>query len=139
MISKRLMPRVCVIGACCMTGLGLRAATPFVCDKDNAGLTLPEGFCALVAADDLGTARHAVVAPNGDLYVALQSGRGKTGGVVALRDENGDGRFEIKEHFGDGSSTGIALRNGYLYVAKVESVERWKITPGQPKPAGPPM
>ena len=101
-------------------------------------MTLPEGFCALVAADGLGTARHAVVAPNGDLYVALQSGKGKTGGVVALRDENGDGRFETKEYFGDGSSTGIALRNGYLYVAKVESVERWKMTPGQLKPAGPP-
>ena len=79
-----------------------------------------------------------MVAPNGDLYVALQSGKGKTGGVVALRDENGDGRFETKEYFGDGSSTGIALRNGYLYVAKVESVERWKMTPGQLKPAGPP-
>ena len=62
-----------------------------------------------MAADGLGTARHAVVAPNGDLYVALQSGKGKTGGVVALRDENGDGRFETKEYFGDGSSTGIAL------------------------------
>ena len=116
--------------------LALHAATPLACDPDNAGLTLPEGFCALVAADGLGTARHAVVAPNGDLYVALQSGKGKTGGVVALRDENGDGRFETKEYFGDGSSTGIALRNGYLYVAKVESVERWKMTPGQLKPAG---
>ena len=67
-----------------------------------------------------------------------RAARSKTGGLVALRDENGDGRFETKENFGDGSSTGIALRNGYLYVAKVESVERWKMTPGQLKPAGPP-
>ena len=114
MISTRLMLRVFVVAACCMTSLGLRAATPFACDKDNAGLTLPDGFCALVAADGLGTARHAVVAPNGDLYIALQSGKGRTGGVVALRDENGDGRFETQENFGDGSSTGIALRSGYL-------------------------
>ena len=121
-----------------MTSLAAHAGTPLACDPNNAGLTLPEGFCALLAADGLGTARHAVVAPNGDLYVALQSGKGKTGGVVALRDENGDGRFETKEYFGDGSSTGIALRNGYLYVAKVESVERWKMTPGQLKPTGQP-
>ena len=138
MTSKRSFIGLLVAAACCMTSLALHAATPYACDPDNAGLTLPEGFCALVAADGLGTARHAVVAPNGDLYVALQSGKGKTGGVVALRDENGDGRFETKEYFGDGSSTGIALRNGYLYVAKVESVERWKMTPGQLKPAGPP-
>ena len=98
----------------CMTSLVSYAATQPACDKDNGGITLPSGFCALVAADNLGAARHAVVAPNGDLYIALQSGRGSTGGVVGLRDDNGDGRFETKVNFSEGSSTGIALRNGYL-------------------------
>jgi glucose/arabinose dehydrogenase len=105
------------------------------CDSDNGGITLPAGFCAVVAADNLGTARHLVIASNGDTYVALQA---KPGGVVALRDGNGDGKFETKESFGAGSITGIALRNGYLYVAKMNSVERFKMTPGQLKPAGPP-
>src|SRR5437879_6155011 len=63
----------------------LNAATP-ACDNGNGGLTLPAGFCALVVADGLGPARHAVVAPNGDLYVALQGGLLTPGGVVALRD-----------------------------------------------------
>ena len=40
------------------------------CDADNGGLKLPQGFCALVAADGLGAARHLAVAPNGDVYVA---------------------------------------------------------------------
>lgn len=109
------------------------AAAPIACDADNGGLTLPSGFCALLVADGLGPARHAVVSAEGNLYVALM---GRTGGVAALQDANGDGRFEIKEHFGEGSSTGIALRNGYLYVAKMNSVERYKMTPGQLKPAG---
>lgn len=122
----------------CMTSLVSHAATQPACDKDNGGITLPPGFCAIVAADAVGTARHAVVAANGDLYIALQSGNGKSGGVVALRDTDGDGRFETQVNFGDGSSTGIALRNGYLYVAKVDSVERYKMTPGQLKPSGPP-
>lgn len=113
------------------------AATP-ACDPDNGGITLPAGFCALVAADGLGPARHLVVAPNGDVYVALQTDRNGGGGVVALRDTKGDGHFDMKENFGEGSSTGIALRNGYLYVAKVQSVERHKMTPGQLKPSGPP-
>jgi glucose/arabinose dehydrogenase len=117
--------------------LPVAAAPPPACDPNNGGLTLPAGFCALVAANDLGTARHLVVAPNGDVYVALQSGRDSAGGVVALRDTKGDGRFDTKEPFGDGSTTGIALRNGYLYVTKLHSVERYKMTPGQLKPSGP--
>ena len=98
---------------------------------------MPAGFCALVAADNLGTARHAVVAPNGDVYVALQGRRENGGGVVALRSSKNDGRLDIKESFGDGSVTGIAFYHGYLYLAKVEEVDRYKMTPGQLKPTGP--
>src|SRR6202142_3019780 len=112
------------------------AATP-ACDPNNGGITLPARFCAGVAAAGLGTARHLVVAPNGDVYVALL-GDGDKGGVMALRDTNGDGRFEMKEHFGETSTTGIALRNGYLYVANPNTVVRYKMTPGQLKPAGAP-
>ena len=109
------------------------ASGAIACDPDNGGLTLPPGFCALVVANNLGEARHAAVAPNGDLYVALMNG-----GIVALHDADGDGRFEIDEKFGEGSATRIALRDGYLWVAKMNSVERYKMTPGQLKPAGEP-
>jgi len=116
-----------------LAGTALGAAH---CDSDNGGITLPAGFCAQVAADGIGEARHAVVAPNGDLYVALLSGRFQKGGVVALRDTHGDGKFDMKEQFGDLSSTGVALRNGYLYVSTVNAVIRYKMTPGQLKLAG---
>lgn len=46
------------------------------CDSGNGGITLPAGFCAIVAADSIGQARHLVIAPNGDVYVAI---RGRTG------------------------------------------------------------
>ncbi len=114
----------------------LLAAGPPACDPDNGGIKLPAGFCAFLAVDGLGTARHIAVASNGDVYVALMSDKPGQGGVVALRDADGDGRFEIKESICKGSSTGIALRNGYLYVAKMNSVERYKMTPGQLKPSG---
>jgi len=126
-------------------GAGLFTALAFascvsaapVCEPNNGGLTLPQGFCALVVADAVGTARHLAVAQSGDVYVALQDD-GEKGGVMALRDTNGDGKFDVKEHFGRGSLTGIALRNGYLYVAGFNTVQRYKMTPGQLKPAGQP-
>ncbi len=116
------------------------AQSPIKCDPDNGGLKLPQGFCAAVVAENNPTARHLEVAANGDVYVARQGGgqRGGTpvpGGVVAFRDKDGDGRLETREEFGSGSTTGIALRNGYLYIAHFNSVERFKMTPGQLKPA----
>ena len=127
-------------GAALMSTLPVNSQSLPNCDPDNGGLKLPAGFCALVAADNVGPARHLAVAANGDVYVSLQTtgGRGAPptgGGVVALRDADGDGRLDIKEPFGTGSMTGIALRNGYLYVAKFNSVERFKMVPGQLKPA----
>jgi glucose/arabinose dehydrogenase len=133
-----------IVGAVAALGFWVAASngqTRPMCDPDNGGITLPPGFCALVAADNLGPARHMAVAPNGDLYVALMTsgGRGQPqtgGGAVALRDANGDGRFEIKEPFGSGSTTGIALRNGYVYLAHPTTVDRVKLTAGQLKPTG---
>jgi len=108
------------------------------CDADNGGITLPTGFCAEVVADDLGTARHAAVAPNGDLYVALRAQGGSAGGVVALHDSKGDGHFDVKQNFGTGSSTGVGFYNGYLYVAQPTQVIRFKMTPGQLVPTSQP-
>ena len=139
-----------------MGTLGVAAATAMVasvmvytvsgqsrpaCDPDNGGIKLPAGFCALVVADNLGAARHMAVAANGDLYVALMTsgGRGQPetgGGAVALRDANGDGKFEVVERFGSGSTTGIAIRNGYVYLAHPLVIERLRLTAGQLKPSG---
>ena len=122
-----------LIALCCALTVPMLAADAPACDANNTGITLPAGFCAFVAADNLGTARHLAVAPNGDLYVALQ---GAEGGVAALRDTNGDGRFEMKEMLGGLNVTGIGLRNGYLYVATPNTVQRYKMTAGQLKPTG---
>src|SRR5215475_13398976 len=107
--------------------MSVRAAGLPACDPDNGGLKLPQGFCALVAADNLGPARHLTVASNGDVYVSLRTGRGGASPLVALRDADGDGRFEVKEGFGARGGTGIAIRNGYLYVASPTSVDRYKM------------
>jgi glucose/arabinose dehydrogenase len=70
-----------------------RAQGP-VCASDNAGITVPDGFCVVVVADGLGRARHLTVASNGDVLVAVP-GR-DSGGVVLLRDTDGDGKADVR-------------------------------------------
>src|SRR5687768_15484365 len=92
------------------------------CDADNGGITLPQGFCALVVADSLGPARHIAVAPNGDLFIAIRNVRDTKGGIVALRDTNGDGRMDVRERFGDNGGSGIAIRGADLLFSTDDAV-----------------
>ncbi len=98
----------------------LHGAVP-ACDPDNGGITLPAGFCAAVVTGvhPVPGARHILIAPNGDMIVSFNgTGRGETGGIVILRDTNGDGKADVAgQKFGTGNTTGIALRSGYLYYA----------------------
>ncbi len=99
-------------------------------DPDNGRIQLPEGFAALVVADDLGVARHLAVRDNGDVYVALnrlQDGHG----IVALRDTNEDGRADVIERFGEFPGTGLGIRNGYLYFASNQAVLRYRLREGE--------
>ena len=105
------------------------------CPADQAGLTLPPGFCAQVVADSVGAARHIAVAPNGDLLVAL---RDSNGGVVALRDADGDGVAEQREKFGASGGTGIAFFDNHVYFATDTSIVRWPWSEGSLAPGGSP-
>ena len=107
------------------------------CDPDNGGLVLPEGFCALVVADGLEGARHLDVTADGDIYVHLRGSRGggdpnpPGGGIVALRDADGDGRAEVVQRFSDHYGTGLQLRRDYLYLSTTTEVYRYQMTPGE--------
>jgi glucose/arabinose dehydrogenase len=108
-----------------------------VCAPDNAGLTLPSGFCALVVAESLGPSRHLVVLENGDILVAVSGGKG---GVRVLRDTTGDGKADVVNSFGGnvGGGNGIAYAGEYLYFATNDAVVRWHWTVGQVTPNGAP-
>lgn len=93
-------------------------------DDDNGGITLPDGFRAVVVADSLGPTRHLTVDSDGDIYAALND-KVNGSGVVALRDEDGDGVADRREYFGNVNGTGIQLHNGYLYFGTDTSVVRW--------------
>src|SRR5438309_273477 len=113
------------------------AAVPS-CDSDNGGITLPDGFCAVVVADQVGRARHLAVTPSGDIFVALDDGRGAKGGVLALRDTSGDGKADVRETAGTEGGTGIALSKGSLYFSTATTVYRFALAAGPLKPVGEP-
>lgn len=92
-------------------------------DIDNGGITLPEGFSALVVAEETGKGRHIDVNANGDIYVSLRQQK-ETKGIACLRDTTGDGRADIIEYAGEHFGTGIKLHNGYLYFGADTAVVR---------------
>lgn len=111
------------------------------CDGDNAGLTLPPGFCASVFADGLGGVRHMSVAPNGDVLVVRQNRAPQDslqGGVIVLADANKDGKAEVKGNFGPVGGTGIALTGTQLYVDARTAIIRYPFPIGASAPAGEP-
>ena len=100
----------------------------FQCDRDNGGLTLPPGFCAVVVAKNVGLARHMAVRPNGDLYVALNNSRSGDviGAVLALRDTDGDARADVQLRFGPTGGNGVFWHNDRLYFAPNDRVLRYE-------------
>jgi glucose/arabinose dehydrogenase/cytochrome c5 len=110
------------------------------CPNDDGGLKLPAGFCATVFADDIGHARHMVVAPSGVLYVNTWSGTyygndtPHAGGfLVALQDKSGAGKADVIERFGKtvqsggAGGTGIGLYKGSIYAEIDDRIVRYSL------------
>jgi glucose/arabinose dehydrogenase len=110
-----------------------RASAP--CDDGNGGLSLQPGYCAVVVAKGLEGVRQVTVGSDGIVYGAMARG---DAGVVALRDTNGDGRADERAMFGPAKANDVEVHEGFLYLALVDRVVRWKLVPGQLAPTGEP-
>jgi glucose/arabinose dehydrogenase len=121
------------------------------CATDNGGITLSPGFCATIFADDIGHARHLVVAQDGVVYVNTWSGRyyrndtPPAGGfLVALQDTKGQGRADVIKRFGDGvpegahGGTGIAFYKDAIYAEESDRILRYALPTGAMVPESPP-
>jgi glucose/arabinose dehydrogenase/mono/diheme cytochrome c family protein len=133
----------CLAGAALLAAASLHAepaAKTAACPGDNGGLVLSPGFCATIFADNIGHARHLVVAVDGVVYVNTWSGRyyrndtPPAGGfVVALKDSEGVGHADIVARFGPGAAdgatggTGIALYKDGLYVEAGNRILRYAL------------
>src|SRR4029078_6925434 len=94
------------------------------------GLTLPEGFTAVVVQEGQGAGRHLTVAANGDIYLA--SGNG----LSALRDTNCDGKADVVTPFGDVKGTEVRIFKNWLYVSDDVGVYRYPLKKGELVPSG---
>ena len=104
------------------------------CLPDNAGLKLPPGFCASIFADSIRGVRRFAVAPNGDVFAAVQ-GRASNAGVLVLRDANHTGRGDTREQFAGGfQSSELELFDGSLYVETAPPAPQRGQTPSGPPP-----
>ncbi len=130
------------------SGSGRESSVP-ACPDDESGLTLPSGFCATVFADNIGHARHMVVAPNGVLYVNTWSGRyygndtpHPGGFLVALQDKNGSGKADVIERFGETvqsggrGGTGIGMYKGSVYAEINDRIVRYSPPTSSIVPSG---
>ena len=115
-----------------------RSSAQLQCDSDNAGITLPPGFCAIAVADlridgAPARARHMAVTENGDVFVAINSpgNRNPSFGIIGLRDNDGDGRADQQAQFSPGlGGSGMAWNDGLLYFGANDRVLRFSLPGG---------
>ena len=125
--------------------------------------TVPQGYRIAAIATDLRIPRQTLVLPNGDILVAEGSGGGAPalrpkdlianyikslgkstakGGnrLTLLRDADGDGTYESRGVFADNLNApyGLALANGFIYVANQDAVVRFDYRDGQTQASGAP-
>jgi glucose/arabinose dehydrogenase len=120
-----------LLGAAALAGNPVRSN----CDPDNGGLVVPEGSCAVLVADDVGAVRQLAVGPNGDLYAAIADGG--RGGILVLRDRNGDGKPDERASFGPVGVNDVQLHGDYIYASWSDAVRRYQLSPDRLEPAGP--
>jgi glucose/arabinose dehydrogenase len=139
---KRLLGLALALAATVSLAAYTRPAPAPRCAPDNAGLKLPAGFCATLFADSLAAPRHMVVAPNGDVIVAIRETRRDSvrvpGGVVVLRDADGDGRADSRNKFGEFNASEVQLLGNALYTENNTAILRYRLAPGAMSPSGPP-
>ncbi len=89
-------------------------------------IKLPQGFKVQLFAEDLGTARHIALTPQGTAYIKL--GKLADGnGIVMLQDADKDGIAEKKTTFGPFSGTGIAVKGNNLFASSDSEVFRYTL------------
>jgi glucose/arabinose dehydrogenase len=118
-----------VVGAVALVGVGCLYRGYFAGLLPSAAaqpgdITLPPGFQIGVYASDVPNARQIVLGPRGVVFAGSRS----EGKVYATVDRDGDGRADEVHVLASGLDmpSGIAFRDGSLYVAEVSRILRFR-------------
>jgi glucose/arabinose dehydrogenase len=103
--------------------------------RGQADVVLPPGFRIETFASGLGSARFMALSPRGDLLVAIT----RQGTVLALPDRDGNGRADRVAPVAEGLDLphGLAVHQGFLYVAETGRVIRYRYDSDQMRTDGP--
>ena len=96
----------------------------------------PAGYDVSVFAEGLDHARWMTVAPSGEVFLAQP----RIDHVTLLVDSNGDGRADEIVPYATGFNAphGLALHDGYLYIADLRGIWRVPFSAGQRRAVLPP-
>ena len=118
-----LLAVIALVGVGCwyrgyLTGILPRSAA------DASAITLPAGFRIDVYAADVPNARQMALGPPGVVFVGSRA----EGKVYVVVDDNGDSRADRVHVLATGLDmpSGIAFRDGALYVAEVSRILRFR-------------
>jgi len=95
-------------------------------DPGNVNLTVPQGFGALMVADNIGPARHLAVTPEGHIYIKLAYPDKEGNGIVFLKATDQANDY-TKSGFAKYGGTGIYVKDNYLYASSNEDVYRYTL------------
>ncbi|OPY30193.1 MAG: Glucose / Sorbosone dehydrogenase [Methanocella sp. PtaU1.Bin125] len=86
-------------------------------------IRLPEGFSITIFAENVPNARAMAPGPNGTLFVGSRD----AGSVYAVRDNDGNGKADEVVTIARNlrMPSGVAFRNGSLYVAEISRILRY--------------
>ena len=103
---------------------------------DISAIRLPPGFAIAIFAKNLGNARFMTLDPRGTLLVSIP----RSGRVIALPDDNGDGQADSALPVVEGLELphGLAFLDGQLYVAETGRIVRFDYDPARHRVLGAP-
>ena len=120
LLSKYLVVSFLLAAACGPEPLQIDELAP---DSPLNSIRLPAGFSIRIYADNIANARAMAVSPDGTVFV----GSKREGSVYALQDLDGDNKAERTFTVATGLNmpSGVAFRNGSLYVGSVNQILRY--------------
>jgi glucose/arabinose dehydrogenase len=99
-----------------------------------AGVWVREGYALSVAVDGIKTPRFLATGPNETLFVSVP----KEGKIMACRDADGDGAYEVQTPFVAGKEAntilqGMQWHDGWLWFAQLNAISKARDTNGDGK------